>query len=777
MTDDRPPSLLSAFCPASATDQGESARDDAREPRAAGSLVEALERLGADSPGPPAEPVADQRRALGAPGCAEDGHVPPSTTEVAEEFARQVRRSPDAPALTGGGRTLTYTELRSHVMALAADLADHCPPPSADADHLARVALYMQPTLEHVVALLALAGLNITTVPLDPADPPELLRQALARTGPSWVLVTPQQAAELDDVTPAGPRRHLLNPLDGSLPVTDPRLPGVAVPVAPPPGAAPRPLYVFPTAAATDPRASRQVPPGLRQRCDPVPAEFIWQGPPVDAMIHRAAVTLCGGGHLILARPERHRHTSGHRSAPARPARRPDPADRTGARLTEAHRPHPPAWVRLRRAVAAPPTVAAPGRVLVALTREATAAAQWQPFEATHARIVRVCAGSAYSRRTDGLYEVDPFDPGSLRALLTELAAREPAGLDWLHGLPLAVPGTLERHSLDEARRACLDAPTALLTALRGMSGTPPVRVWWLSHNAQPVEGPVRHPGLALLAGAMAQGADKEGQHPALPGDSHWVDLSGPDTRDWAPALATVMAEAATGCPPPRRLALRRDYWWQPAPRLPAPPDHTLPLLPAHTHPGDPSPPWPARPVHLVMGDTGALGSGISSWLLDHTDGDIVLVARRFHLPAALRDRGDRVTFVEADLARTEPRAVADRFAVYSGRLAGIVQAVGTGSGHQGAAARWSATEATLRAVALTERLIARYQPLYALYCARAFPLSGDAGRPDHAAADGLLDALARFQPDTAPRTVCTGVARGLPVAETGRVLERLVTR
>ncbi|MCX4432077.1 MULTISPECIES: AMP-binding protein [Streptomyces] len=106
---------------------------------------------------------------------------------MAEGFVRQVRLTPTAPALAAGDRTLSYAELDAHAAALAAELLEHWPLLSDD-EQPRSIALHLEPSVEHVVALLALARLNITIVPLDPGYPPALLRQILDQAEPLCVL-------------------------------------------------------------------------------------------------------------------------------------------------------------------------------------------------------------------------------------------------------------------------------------------------------------------------------------------------------------------------------------------------------------------------------------------------------------------------------------------------------------------------------------------------------------------------------------------------------------
>ncbi|WP_020658810.1 AMP-binding protein [Amycolatopsis benzoatilytica] len=198
---------------------------------------------------------------------------------VADGFARQVARTPDAPALVGE-TTLTYAELDAHAARLAATLP-------ADATD---IALYFRPSAEHVVALLALAKRNITAVPLDPGYPPGLLRDMLGQVQPRCVLLAAGETFETDV------ERRFVTLADG--PVPD-------VPVQ----HAGRPLYTLFTSGSTGSPKGVRVP-------DRTLANLVqWQDfPPAatqqfsmlsfDVSFQEIFTTLCGGGALHLVRPE-----------------------------------------------------------------------------------------------------------------------------------------------------------------------------------------------------------------------------------------------------------------------------------------------------------------------------------------------------------------------------------------------------------------------------------------------------------------------------------------
>ncbi|MFF6816084.1 amino acid adenylation domain-containing protein [Streptomyces sp. NPDC012403] len=259
---------------------------------------EALDRLTDEADATLRDLVAPYRHALPDPG--RGAARTPDFTTVAEGFARQVRRTPHAPAVTGGRTTLTYAELDTRAAALAAELRPHLP---ADPAAPAAAALYLEPSAEHVVALLAAARLNLTVVPLDPSYPPSLLRHVLAQADPVCVLVAPGRAGALDALAPPGLPRH---------PVTLADAPGRAP--ATPPHRALRPLYTLFTSGSTGTPKGVQVPD--RTLCN----LLTWQR--TDGGLDRPAVTqqfsmlafdvsfqeifatLCSGGLLRLVRPD-----------------------------------------------------------------------------------------------------------------------------------------------------------------------------------------------------------------------------------------------------------------------------------------------------------------------------------------------------------------------------------------------------------------------------------------------------------------------------------------
>ncbi|MFF0585144.1 amino acid adenylation domain-containing protein [Streptomyces sp. NPDC003781] len=257
------------------------------------------------------ELVAPYRRSL-----PEHGRGPapePGFTTVAEGFGRQVARIPDARAVvTADGRTLSYAALDAWAAGLAAELADRHPIPADGSP--CRAALYLDPSAEHVVALLALARLNVTAVPLDPSYPADVLRRVLERIDPLCVLTAPDSPTTLDSLLPAGVETHLVVPTHPAPREGD----GASAPSA---GAGERrthdgrrPLYTLFTSGSTGDPKGVQIHD--RTLCDLIRWQSGAGGLTAPAATQQFSMlafdvsfqeifgTLCTGGSLQLVRPE-----------------------------------------------------------------------------------------------------------------------------------------------------------------------------------------------------------------------------------------------------------------------------------------------------------------------------------------------------------------------------------------------------------------------------------------------------------------------------------------
>ena len=255
---------------------------------------QALDRLVEGGTATLAELVAGYRGGLPEPGRGQVAALDYAT--IAEGFGRQVHRTPDAPALRTGGRTVSYAQLDSHAEALAAELLANYPVP-ADGRPCC-VALHLEASVEHVVALLALARLNLTIVPLDPEYPPAQLQHILGQINPLCVLLPPDSRATVD--TGALPRHPVrLRTSTAKVPVLH--------------GAARRPLYTLFTSGSTGTPKGVQV--SDRLLCNLLQWQRTGGGLAPDAVTQQFSMlsfdvsfqeilsTLCGGGCLHLVQP------------------------------------------------------------------------------------------------------------------------------------------------------------------------------------------------------------------------------------------------------------------------------------------------------------------------------------------------------------------------------------------------------------------------------------------------------------------------------------------
>ncbi|MDK2126026.1 non-ribosomal peptide synthetase [Parachitinimonas caeni] len=399
---------------------------------------------------------------------------------------------------------------------------------------------------------------------------------------------------------------------------------------------------------------------------------------------------------------------------------------------------HQPVWARQKWQLL-PPLAPRPATLLV-LTDAPIAPLEWQDLTAAYQRTVVVSIASHFHQQSNDHYGLDPASASHWSSLLAALALGEQA-LDWLNLLPLTLAAEVSPGAMAQAQSACIDVPAALLQA-KGPSG---LRLFCLSVDAQPVDGPVRRPLAGLLAGLCTV---VEQEH-AVP--CYWLDLPEPEPdpeydsdeeqrsalTGWGLSIAHLMAD-----PPPevRKLALRPSFLWQQA------------LVPL-TLPVPQRALWPVEAGrHVVMGGAGGIGQSLAAWLLQQSPScRLVLLARRAELPASLRDWADRIEMLAVDFADSASceqalvRLLASKQPVNL-----VVHAVGTAAGglirQRDASAMREAQLAKWQAAWLMERLIGRYQPAFAVYCSSMASHFGGIGQLDYAAGNGLLDALAHYR-------------------------------
>ncbi|MGF1429229.1 amino acid adenylation domain-containing protein [Kitasatospora sp. LaBMicrA B282] len=117
---------------------------------------------------------------------------PRPAASVAEQFAAQVRARPDAVAVEGAGRTVSYAELDGAAERLAGELRGRGIGP-ADL-----VALVLPRSVESVTAMLAVLKVGAKYLPVDPDQPAERLRRVLDDAAPALQL-TVAEATGLTD--------------------------------------------------------------------------------------------------------------------------------------------------------------------------------------------------------------------------------------------------------------------------------------------------------------------------------------------------------------------------------------------------------------------------------------------------------------------------------------------------------------------------------------------------------------------------------------------------
>jgi amino acid adenylation domain-containing protein len=112
---------------------------------------------------------------------------------VVERFAAQVRRRPDAPALTWGDTHLTYAEVDRE----AGRIADHLRNRSVGRGDLVGVCLPRSP--EAIAAIIAVMKAGAAYLPLDPSYPADRLSYMIKDAVPRVVLVDDETIASVPD--------------------------------------------------------------------------------------------------------------------------------------------------------------------------------------------------------------------------------------------------------------------------------------------------------------------------------------------------------------------------------------------------------------------------------------------------------------------------------------------------------------------------------------------------------------------------------------------------
>ncbi|MET0396513.1 MAG: amino acid adenylation domain-containing protein [Longimicrobiaceae bacterium] len=210
-----------------------------------------------------------------------------------ELFAEQAARTPDAPALRFGGRTVSYAELERSANQLARHLRALGVGPEA------RVGLCVERTPEMVAAMLGILGAGAAYVPLDPAYPAERLAYMLADSGAALVVAHAAVAERL----PAGVPRVLLDAEAEAIAAH----PGGAPAVAAEPGNLAYVLYTSgstgrPKGVQVEHRSASQIVHFLRAavRAEDRAAVLGSTSISFDVSVGEIFGTLCWGGTLVL---------------------------------------------------------------------------------------------------------------------------------------------------------------------------------------------------------------------------------------------------------------------------------------------------------------------------------------------------------------------------------------------------------------------------------------------------------------------------------------------
>ena len=109
---------------------------------------------------------------------------PGTPVSVAELFAAQVARAPEAVAVTFGDRSMTYRELDEAANRLAHLLVAHGTGPGQ------RVALLFSRSAEAIVSILAVLKSGAAYLPIDPALPAARIDFMLADAAPIAAITT-----------------------------------------------------------------------------------------------------------------------------------------------------------------------------------------------------------------------------------------------------------------------------------------------------------------------------------------------------------------------------------------------------------------------------------------------------------------------------------------------------------------------------------------------------------------------------------------------------------
>jgi amino acid adenylation domain-containing protein len=116
--------------------------------------------------------------------------VPVAPKTITEMLQAQAALTPSTIAVVDGYHWLSYRALIQHSWTLIEELKAQF----GDAERPQLIGVYIKPSREHIVALLALAQMNITILPLDPSYPQDMLRRIVDKAKPAFILTHPTAA-------------------------------------------------------------------------------------------------------------------------------------------------------------------------------------------------------------------------------------------------------------------------------------------------------------------------------------------------------------------------------------------------------------------------------------------------------------------------------------------------------------------------------------------------------------------------------------------------------
>jgi amino acid adenylation domain-containing protein len=280
--------------------------DDAAVARLLGHVAVVLEALatGADVPAGDVPLLDEAGRALVTRGFNQTDVAYPGEWCLHELFEAQAARTPDAPAVTFEGRSLTYRELDERANRLAHRLRKLGVGPDA------LVGVAMDRSLELVIALYGVLKAGGAYVPFDPEYPEDRLAFMLADAKVPVLLTTERLAASL----PAGAARVVRLDADAASIAEEP-------PHRPASGVAPSHLaYAIYTSGSTGrPKAALNTHAGIVNRlCWMQDAyrldasDAVLQKTPFsfDVSVWELFWPLLHGARLVVARPGGHRDTA-----------------------------------------------------------------------------------------------------------------------------------------------------------------------------------------------------------------------------------------------------------------------------------------------------------------------------------------------------------------------------------------------------------------------------------------------------------------------------------